>query len=138
MGHEIAHAIAEHGNERMSQQIGSQLVGTSLSVLLQNEPSQTQSIFAAAYGLGSQYGVMLPFSRKHESEADELGLFFMAMAGYNPNAAPEFWTRMSQSGGQKPPEMMSTHPSDETRIAHLKKEIPKAMDFYNQSPYRNK
>lgn len=138
MGHEIAHAIAEHGNERMSQQMGSQLVGTSLSVLLQNEPGQTQSIFAAAYGLGSQYGVMLPFSRKHESEADELGLFFMAMAGYNPNAAPEFWTRMSQSGGQKPPEMMSTHPSDETRIANLKKEIPKAMDFYNQSPYRNK
>lgn len=131
MGHEIAHAIAEHGNERMSQQMLAQLGSTSLSVAMQNEPAETQSIFAAAYGLGAQYGVMLPFSRKHESEADELGLYFMAMAGYDPRKAPAFWERMSQSGGQKPPEMMSTHPSDQTRIANLNKHMAKAMEYYN-------
>jgi len=133
MGHEIAHAIAEHGNERMSQQMLAQLGSTSLSVAMQREPAETQSIFATAYGMGAQYGVILPFSRKHESEADELGLYFMAMAGFDPRKAPDFWTRMSQSGGQKPPEMMSTHPSDQTRIANLNKHMPKAMEYYNKA-----
>lgn len=133
MGHEIAHAIAEHGNERMSQGLVQQLGGMALDVAMQNEPAQTQAIFASAYGLGSQYGVMLPFSRKHESEADELGLYFMAMAGFDPRKAPEFWTRMSQSGGPQPPEMMSTHPSDATRIANLNKHMPKAMEYYNKA-----
>jgi len=133
MGHEIAHAIAEHGNERMSQQMLAQLGSTSLSVAMQKEPAETQSIFATAYGMGAQYGVILPFSRKHESEADELGLYFMAMAGFDPRKAPAFWERMSMSGGQKPPEMMSTHPADQTRIANLNKDMAKAMKYYNKA-----
>lgn len=133
MGHEVAHAIAEHGNERMSQALLQQLGGVALSVALANEPAQTQAIFGQAYGLGSHYGVMLPFSRKHESEADELGLYFMALAGYDPRTAPAFWQRMSESSGQKPPEILSTHPSDETRIANLNKLMPKAMEYYNKS-----
>lgn len=133
MGHEIAHAIAEHGNERMSQALLQQMGGVALTVAMQEQPGETQELFAMAYGLGSQYGVMLPFSRKHESEADELGLYFMAMAGYDPRAAPDFWIRMSQGGGQKPPEFMSTHPADETRAAHLKKVMPKAIEYYNKT-----
>ncbi len=133
MGHEIAHAIAEHGNERMSQALVQEMGGVALSVALQNEPGETQSLFAMAYGLGSQYGVMLPFSRKHESEADELGLYFMAMAGYDPQAAPAFWERMSKAGGSKPPEFLSTHPSDESRISNLNKIMPKALEFYNKT-----
>lgn len=134
MGHEIAHAIAEHGNERMSQYLLQQLGGQALSVAMVKEPAQTQAIFMQAYGVGSTVGVMLPFSRKHETEADELGIYFMAMAGYDPRKAPEFWTRMSQSGGQKPPEFLSTHPSDQSRIKHLNEVMQKAMDFYVQSP----
>ena len=134
MGHEIAHAIAEHGNERMSQSLLQQMGGIALSAALTEKPAQTQALFMQAYGVGSSVGVMLPFSRKHESEADELGLYFMAMAGYDPQKAPAFWTRMSQSGGQKPPEFLSTHPSDQSRINHLNEVMPKAMDYYVQSP----
>jgi predicted Zn-dependent protease len=134
MGHEIAHAIAEHGNERMSQSLLQQMGGVALSAALTEKPAQTQALFMQAYGVGSSMGVMLPFSRKHESEADELGLYFMAMAGYDPQKAPEFWTRMSQTGGQKPPEFLSTHPSDQSRINHLNEVMPKAMDYYVQSP----
>jgi predicted Zn-dependent protease len=131
MGHEIAHAIAQHGGERMSQGLLQQLGGVALSVALQNEPETTQSIFMTAYGVGTTVGVMLPFSRTHESEADHLGLIFMAMAGYNPNAAVDFWTRMSQNkGGAAPPEWLSTHPSDQTRIADIKKLLPEAMQYY--------
>jgi predicted Zn-dependent protease len=89
-----------------------------------------------AYGVGSNVGVMLPFSRKHESEADELGLYFMAMAGYDPQKAPDFWIRMSQSSSEKPPEFLSTHPADQTRANHLKKVMPKAMEYYAQSTKR--
>lgn len=131
MGHEIAHAIAEHGNERMSQGLLQQLGGVALSVAVRNEPAATQSLFMTAYGLGSTIGVILPFSRTHESEADRLGLVFMSMAGYNPNAAVYFWQRMSEKkGGQAPPEFLSTHPSDETRIANIKKHLPEAMKYY--------
>lgn len=130
MGHEIAHAIASHGNERMSQALLQQLGGVALNVALANEPAQTQAIFNQAYGIGTTVGVMLPFSRKHESEADELGLYFMAMAGYDPMNAPQFWQRMSQAGGQKPPEFLSTHPSDQTRINNLNKNMPKALNYY--------
>jgi predicted Zn-dependent protease len=130
MGHEIAHAIAQHGGERMSQGLLQQLGGMALSAAIQNEPETTQGIFMAAYGIGTTVGVMLPFSRTHESEADHLGLIFMAMAGYDPNAAVDFWTRMSQMGGQKPPEFLSTHPSDETRIADIKKLLPEALQYY--------
>lgn len=132
MGHEIAHAIAQHGAERMSYGLLQQLGGMALSVALQNEPETTRNIFLTAYGVGSTVGVILPFSRTHESEADRLGLIFMAMAGYNPEAAVDFWTRMSQAGGQKPPEWLSTHPSDETRIADIKKHLPEALGYYKR------
>ncbi len=130
MGHEIAHAIARHGNERMSQQLLTQLGGMALSVAIQEKPEQTQQIFLAAFGLGSQIGVLLPYSRLHEKEADRLGLNFMAMAGYNPNEAIAFWERMSKLGGAKPPEWLSTHPMDETRIAEMKKNLPEAFKHY--------
>jgi predicted Zn-dependent protease len=136
MGHEIAHAIAEHGSERMSQGLLQQMGGVALSVAIAKEPAQTQALFMQAYGVGSNVGVMLPFSRKHESEADELGLYFMAMAGYDPQKAPDFWIRMSQSSSEKPPEFLSTHPADQTRANHLKKVMPKAMEYYAQSTKR--
>lgn len=133
MGHEIAHAIAKHGNERMSQGLLQQLGGVALSVAIKDEPELTQNLFMAAYGVGTTVGVMLPFSRTHESEADRLGLIFMAMAGYNPNAAVDFWTRMSaKKGGTEPPEFLSTHPSDATRIAAIKKHLPEAMEYYKK------
>ena len=130
MGHEVAHAIAKHGNERMSQGMIVQLGGMALSKALEEKSEKTQQIFMAEFGLGSQVGVMLPFSRLHESEADEMGLIFMAMAGYDPNEAVNFWQRMADLGGQKPPEFLSTHPSDETRISKIKKALPKALQYY--------
>ncbi|HMU41936.1 MAG TPA: M48 family metallopeptidase [Ignavibacteriaceae bacterium] len=132
MGHEIAHAIAQHGAERMSQGLLQQLGGVALSVALKDKPQETQNLFMTAYGVGTTVGVMLPFSRTQESEADRLGLIFMSMAGYNPNTAVDFWTRMSQMGGQKPPEFLSTHPSDQTRIADIKKELPEALKYYKK------
>ncbi len=133
MGHEVAHAIAEHGNERMSQGMLTQLGGMALSVALQEKPEQTQALWMTAFGVGSQVGVMLPFSRLHESEADRLGLIFMAMAGYNPQEAVAFWQRMaSMKGGQAPPEFLSTHPSDATRIDQIKKWLPEAMTYFNR------
>ena len=131
MGHEIAHAVARHGNERMSQQMEVQMAGTVLSIALQNKSQQTQNIFLQSFGIGSQLG-MLKYSRTHESEADKMGLVFAAMAGYNPNAAIAFWERMAASGGQKPPELLSTHPSDEKRINDLKIFMPEAMKYYKK------
>ncbi len=130
MGHEIAHAVAQHGNERMSQGLLQQLGGVALAIALKDQPETTQSIFMTAYGIGSTVGIMLPFSRTHESEADHLGLIFMAMAGYNPNAAVDFWTRMAANSQGAPPEWLSTHPSNETRIADIKKLIPEALEYY--------
>jgi predicted Zn-dependent protease len=130
MGHEIAHAIADHGNERMSQQLILQMGGMALNEAIKNKPEQTKNLWMTTFGVGSQYGAILPFSRMHESEADEMGLIFMAMAGYNPEKAIEFWTRMSKMGGQKPPEILSTHPSDETRIKKLQEQLPEAMKYY--------
>ncbi len=132
MGHEIAHAIAKHGNERMSQQLAQQAGGVALSVALANKPQETQNLFMTSYGVGSNLAVMLPYSRKHESEADEMGLIFMAMAGYDPHEAISFWQRMAKVGGTKPPELLSTHPSDATRIQNLQKMVPKAMTFYKK------
>lgn len=132
MGHEIAHAVAQHGGERMSQGLLQQLGGVALSVALQNKPQETQDLFMTAYGVGTTVGVMLPFSRTQESEADRLGLIFMAMAGYNPTSAIDFWTRMAAQSGGNPPEFLSTHPSDATRIADLKKELPEAMSYYKK------
>ena len=102
LSHEIAHAVARHGNERMSQELLTQFGGIALSEAIKQKPAETQSIFNTAYGLGSQFGVMLPFSREHELEADKLGLIFMAMAGYDPQTAITFWERMSANGGAKP------------------------------------
>lgn len=130
IGHEIAHIVARHGNERMSHQLVVQLGGVALNEAIKDKPEETKGIFNAVYGLGSQVGAILPYSREHEKEADKLGLIFMAMAGYDPGAAIEFWERMASTPGQKPPEFLSTHPSDATRIADMKKYIPEAMKFY--------
>lgn len=130
MGHEIAHAIARHGNERMSQQMAQQFGGIALSVLIADKPDEAKNLYMGAYGIGSQVGVLLPFSRAHESEADEMGLIFMAMAGYDPNEAINFWQRMAAAGGQKPPEFLSTHPSDQRRINDIRGKIPGAMKYY--------
>jgi len=133
MGHEIAHAIARHGNERMSQGVAAQLGGVALSVALMDKPQETQQLFQMAYGVGTQVGVMLPFSRLHESEADHMGLMFMAMAGYNPEEAPKFWDRMNAMGGSRPPQFLSTHPNPEKRAADLKAIMPKAKEHYNKT-----
>lgn len=131
LGHEIAHAIANHGGERMSQGLIQQMGGVALAVALRNKPSETQALYYAAYGVGSNVGVILPFSRLHESEADQMGLIFMAMAGYDPRESVKFWQRMSaQSSGGSPPEFLSTHPSDETRIKDLNKHMPEALKYY--------
>ena len=122
MGHEIAHAIAEHGSERMSQQLLQQLGATGLMIAMKDKPVETQALWLAVYGVGTNVGVMLPYSRTHESEADHLGLIFMAMAGYDPHEAPKFWERMAagKQGGSLP-EFLSTHPSDQTRINDINK-----------------
>lgn len=129
MGHEIAHAIARHGNERMSQGLAVQFGGLLLSVALQDKPKETQDLFLQSYGLTSTLGI-LKYSRTHESEADKIGLVFAAMAGYDPHAAITFWERMAAQGGPKPPEFLSTHPSDETRIKDLKDFLPEALKYY--------
>ena len=133
MGHEIAHAVARHGSERMSDQMLLQMGGTALSAALAQKPEQTRSIALAAYGAGSQVGVILPFSRQNEYEADYMGLIFMAMAGYNPNESVPFWERMAQKGGSKQPEFLSTHPVDANRIDRLKQKMPDAMAYYNKT-----
>jgi len=133
MGHEIAHAVARHGNERLSQVLVAQLGGMALSEALEKKPEQTRQLWLGAFGLGAQVGVLLPFSRTHETEADRLGLIFMAMAGYDPNEAVAFWQRMAaQKGGASPPEFLSTHPSDASRIAAIRKAIPEAMKYYKK------
>lgn len=131
MGHEIAHAVARHGNERMSQMLAMQMGGIALAVALNDKPDQTRNMILAAYGIGTTVGVMLPFSRQHESEADKMGLVFMALAGYNPEEAISFWQRMAaNSKGTKPPEFLSTHPADETRIKDLRAFLPQAKKYY--------
>jgi predicted Zn-dependent protease len=130
MGHEIAHAVANHGNERMSQGLVTQLGGMALAKALETKKEETQNLFLTAYGVGATVGVLLPYSRTHESEADHLGLIFMAMAGYNPQGAVEFWQRMAEKGGASPPEFLSTHPSDETRVRQIREALPEAMQYY--------
>jgi predicted Zn-dependent protease len=133
LGHEIAHAVANHGGERMSQGMLAELGGMALQRALQEKPAQTQQLFMTAFGVGAQVGVLLPFSRLHESEADHLGLIFMAMAGYDPAQAPVFWERMAaQNPGGAPPEFLSTHPSDETRLRKIRELVPEAMKYYRK------
>jgi predicted Zn-dependent protease len=131
MGHEIAHAVAQHGNERMSQQLALQMGGIALSEALNTQKQETINLAMLAFGVGAQVGVLLPYSRTHESEADELGLYFMAMAGYNPQTAPDFWKRMEARSSARPPEFLSTHPDPANRIDHLNQVMPKAMEYYN-------
>ena len=131
MGHEVSHALLQHGNQRMSQGLIQQLGGVALSVAVANKPAATQNLFLSAYGAGSQVGVLLPFSRKNELEADRYGLIWTAMAGYNPQEAIGLWERMEAlSAGQKPPEFLSTHPSEGKRITQLKEFMPEALTYY--------
>lgn len=132
MGHEVAHAIAEHGNERMSQGLLTQMGGMALQAALASKPAETQQLFMTAFGVGAQVGVLLPFSRQQETEADRLGLIFMAMAGYDPNVAVGFWQRMAAQGGGAPPEFLSTHPADDTRVRNLQGFMPEAMGYYKK------
>lgn len=136
MGHEIAHAIADHGNERLSQQLAVQLGGVSLAVALQKQPELTQQVANTAFGIGSTLGI-LAYSRQHELEADKLGLIFMAMAGYDPERAITFWQDMSKSGSGAPPEFLSTHPSDARRIKQLTEFLPEAKKYYNPANKNN-
>lgn len=129
MGHEVSHAIARHGNERMSQGLLLQAGGVTLEVLTGQNSSLARDLFLQVYGVGGALG-MLSYSRKHETEADKLGLVFMAMAGYDPREAPKFWERMSQNGGPAPPEILSTHPSDQTRMRDLEAFMPEALKYY--------
>jgi predicted Zn-dependent protease len=127
MGHEVSHALLNHGQQRMSSDVLTQLGAVGVGAAVGGKSEQTQAIAMQAYGVGAQYGVALPFSRSHESEADKIGLTLMAIAGYDPSIAVAFWERMAaKSGGQAPPEFMSTHPSDATRIANIKALIPQA------------
>ena len=131
MGHEIAHAVANHSGERMSQQLVQQLGGVALATALREKSETTQQLALSVYGVGSQVAGILPYSRLHEFEADKLGVIFMAIAGYDPNEAPKFWERMQAlSGGGAPPQFLSTHPSDANRISELKAAIPEAMKYY--------
>jgi Zn-dependent protease with chaperone function len=129
MSHEIAHAIARHGNERMSQQLMVALGGISLSLALSQKPEETKNIFLTCYGVGSSLG-LLAYSRTHEYEADKIGMVFMALAGYDPSKAVDFWERMSKISGTKIPQFLSTHPSDENRIKAVKAFLPTALKYY--------
>lgn len=133
LGHEIAHAIARHGNERMSQALLTQLGGIGLSLALSREPTVTNQVFMAVYGVGAQVGVLFPYSRLHEREADRIGLVLMAKAGYDPREAVSFWERMNEIGKEKgrPPEFLSTHPAPETRIREIESFIPEAVKYYS-------
>ncbi len=139
MGHELAHAIAQHGNERMSQLLLSQVGVAALDIALTTQPEETRQSLLLAAGIGTQLGVILPFSRKHESEADELGLIFMANAGYDPSEAIRFWTKMNASAGSSVPEFLSTHPSHESRIEDIRnKYLPVAMTYYQGTSSKKK
>lgn len=129
LGHEVAHAVAKHSAERISHQMVKSYGGEVLGLALSKKSPVTQMLAQQVYGLGAEYGVMLPYSRANESEADELGLIFAAMAGYNPDVAVEFWERMSAGSGAVP-EFLSTHPSGTTRIARIKQLLPKARSYY--------
>lgn len=138
VGHEVAHAVAKHSNERMSQQMLAEYGAQILSATVSNKSESLQSLAGQVYGLGAQYGLMLPFSRKHETEADYMGLILMTMAGYNPDVAVGFWQKMSAGSGSGTPEFMSTHPSDESRIKKINKELPDIKKKYGTSTQQNR
>lgn len=133
IGHEVGHAVAKHSNERLSQQMIAQYGAYILSAALSAKSEAAQALGQQVYGLGAEYGVMLPFSRQHEFEADYMGQIFMAMAGYDPAVAVTFWEKMVASGsGASIPALLSSHPSDEKRIARLKENIPTAQQYYKK------
>ncbi|MFW5784487.1 MAG: M48 family metallopeptidase [Spirochaetota bacterium] len=130
MGHEVAHVVANHGQERVSQQLLAQLGAVTISEVAEDEPEETRRILLAAYGAGAQVGFLLPYSRRHEEEADTIGLILTARAGYDPGAAIPFWQRMADEGGARPPEFLSTHPNPEGRIENLRDQMPRALEYY--------
>ena len=135
MGHEVGHALARHGGERMSDQtylnIGGAVLAAGAGV--GGAGQQGQALVLKAWGVGTGLAIALPFSRKHESEADQIGLMLMAQAGYDPREAPKFWERMTKAGGKQPPEWVSTHPSHETRVKDLEALLPDALVYYNKA-----
>lgn len=135
MSHEVAHVLARHGGERMSQQAAVNGAQQIVGMLTQNQEQVSRELWMKAYGVATNYGVILPYSRKHEMEADHIGLKLMSEAGYDPTEAPKFWTRFAQSdsGQTKPAEFMSTHPSDHRRASELEKLLPEALEIYRQA-----
>lgn len=127
MGHEVAHALAEHGGQRMSAGLTQQGLGLLLNKTTEKQPEKKRKAILAAYGVGATVGVMLPFSRKHETEADKIGLELAAIAGYDVSEAPKLWKRMQELGGPKKPEILSTHPANQTRIDNLTEWGPSAI-----------
>lgn len=132
LSHEVAHALANHGGERMSQLLIAQLGGITLAEAVEEKPEKTRDLLMLAYGLSVNIGILLPYSRGHELEADYIGLFLMARAGYDPRAAVPFWKRMSEQGSKNPPEFLSTHPAYEKRIADIQKSLPDALKYYKE------
>ncbi len=131
MSHEVAHVLARHGGERMSQQAAVNGVQTAIGYAMRNHQQVQRDLWMKAYGMATNYGIVLPYSRKHELEADHIGLMLMAKAGYDPAEAPKFWTRFAAaSKGNKPPEFLSTHPADARRAADLEQLLPEAVGIY--------
>lgn len=133
MGHEMAHATLRHGSERMLNQQATQTIMGGVGVALGDMDYNTRQVVMGAIGAGAQYGILNPFSRDHESEADAIGLRYMARAGYDPREAVAFWQRMAAVGGKAPPEFLSTHPAHETRVERLKNAMPEAMKIYESA-----
>ena len=138
MSHEISHALARHGGERMTQQMGVDGTGKILQAVVKKKAADKEQAFMAVYNTGTKYGFVLPYSRAHESEADEMGIHIMSQAGYDPNEAPKFWERFGAAkSGDAPPEFASTHPSDASRAAALKALLPKALEEYQAAPTKH-
>jgi predicted Zn-dependent protease len=133
LGHEMAHATSRHGSQRVLQQNLAQTALTGVAISLSDMDYDRQRAIMGALGAGAQFGVLMPFSRKHESEADQIGLTYMARAGYDPRESIRFWERMERAGGAHPPEFLSTHPSHGTRIQQLETWMPRAMEEYNRT-----
>jgi len=136
VGHEVAHAVARHGGERMSQQMSVETIEELLSIGLQKASPMMRSGAVQAFGIGTQLGVLLPYSRTHESEADKMGLMYAAKAGYDPREAVPLWQRMAAASQGRPPEFLSTHPKEENRIERLQEDMPAALQAYEASPQR--
>ncbi len=134
IGHEVAHAVARHSGERMSQHLSAAVIGELLAIGMQDASPGVRETALQAFGVGTQVGVLLPFSREHESEADVMGLMYSAKAGYDPHEAVRLWERMKEAAGKKPPEFLSTHPSEDRRIGELQDLMPKALKAYEAAP----